>query len=337
MSESVISLAHLRVVYGRETVLNLPELELEAGKIHVLVGPNGAGKTTLLRAISGLERPTTGRVMVFGRDLYHLPHKERLSLMRRMTFCFQKPYLFNTSVRRNVEYGVSFRKLETAGRNQRVGAALKALNLVALQEQNARTLSAGETQRVALARALVLEPELVLLDEPVANVDQANKSRVEDAIFDLQERGSTVLVATHQVEQAYRLSAKVVRLEQGRIAPPALDNVLEGEVVEQSGEGLLVLEGGVSIHVVVEKRGFTRATVDPTDIIVSKVPFQSSARNTFPGKVVALTEVNHLIAASVDIGVRLTTHITRESFDKLGATLGSEVFLTFKASAVVVF
>ena len=337
MGEKVIEISQLTVVYGKDTVLDLPELELEAGRVHVIVGANGAGKTTLLRIISGLERPATGRMTVFGRDLYGLSYRERRQVMRRMTFCFQKPYLFNTTVRRNVEYGLSFRKIDASEKNERVTSVLKTLNLMEFGGHSAPTLSAGEMQRVSLARALVLEPELALLDEPIANVDEANIAQVEAAIFDLQKRGSTVLVATHHLDQAYRLSANVVRLERGCIAPPALENILEGKVVGGNGAAVFVLDSGLSIYVTTEKRGFIRVSIDPDSIIVSKERFQSSARNCFPGKVVALSVFNQLFSVVVDIGVRLTAHITKESFDKLGVTIGGDVFMTFKASSVVVF
>ncbi len=337
MPETALRVSDLTVVYGDDTVLDLQSLEFERGKIHIVVGPNGAGKTTLLRVIAGLEQPATGSVEVFGCDLYRLPRKERLRTMRRMTFCFQKPYLFNSTVRANVEYGLRFRETERVARAGRVQSAMKALSVLTLQERNARTLSAGETQRVSLARALVLQPELVLLDEPVANVDQANRSQVETAITELQAQGCTVVVATHQVEQAYRLSANVVRLERGRIAPPALENLLEGEIVERDGSAVLLLGGGLSIHLITEKRGFTRAAVDPANIIVSKEPIRSSARNSFAGRVAALSELDRKVVLSVDVGLELTAHITRESFEGLGITLGSQVYLTFKASSVTVF
>jgi len=336
-AESVVTVSHLTKVYGRDTVLDLPEFALEKGKIHVLVGPNGAGKTTLLRAVSGLERPTTGEVILFGRDLYALSGRERRRVMRRMTFCFQKPYLFGASVRRNIEYGLLLRKIDTAEKDERVASVARTLNLEALQNHDARTLSAGETQRVALARALVLEPELVLLDEPVANVDESSREQIEAAIFALQERGGTAVVATHHIDQAYRFSAAVIRLERGRIAPPALQNVLDGELIDRDGAAFLLVGDDVPIHVITEKRGPTRAAIDPTSIIISREPFRSSARNTFSGRIATLSTVDHLVSLSVDIGILLTVHITPESFDGLDLTLGSDVLLTFKASAVTVF
>lgn len=337
MAENVVTLSHLTRVYGGDTVLDLPELALGKGEIHVLVGPNGAGKTTLLRAVGGLERPTTGQVALFGRDLYALSGRERRQVMQRMTFCFQKPYLFGTSVRRNIEYGLLFRKIPSPIREEKVASVIRALNLTSLQEHDANTLSAGETQRVAFARALILEPELVLLDEPVANVDEASREQIEAAIFSLRERGSTVVIATHHIEQAYRFSAAVIRLERGQIAPPALQNVLEGEVVHQNDSAVLIVGDGVPLRVISEKRGPVRAAIDPTSIILSREPFQSSALNIFSGKVVTLSTVNQLFSISVDIGIPLDVHITRESFDALGITLGSDLFLTFKASAITVF
>ena len=337
MAQNAVELSGLAVTYGKNTILNIPGLKFEGGKVHVLVGPNGAGKTTLLRVIGGLEPPGEGTVGVFGRDLYRLSRGERLRLGRRMTFCFQKPYLFTTSVRHNIEYGLRIRRIEAPEKLSRVETAVQSLNLTGLQERNARTLSTGETQRVSLARALVLQPELVLLDEPLAGVDAANRPQVEAAISGLQARGSTVLIATHEVSQAYRLSANVVRLEGGRLAPPALENLLEGEIVGHDGGAALEIPGGTRIHVVTEKRGFARAAVDASTIIVSKERIQSSARNSFAGRVVALEELPHRIALTVDVGIRLTAHITRESFAALGITLGTEVFLTFKASAITVF
>jgi tungstate transport system ATP-binding protein len=336
MVEAVVKVSNLTVVYGAEPVLDLPSLVFEKSKVHVLVGPNGAGKTTLLRVINGLEAPTRGAVEVFGRDLYALSGTDRLTDIRRMTLSFQKPYLFNTSVRRNVEYGLHSRELAPSEKVERVEHSLKTVNLTGLQHRNARTLSAGEAQRVSLARVLALRPELVLLDEPIANVDQANRGQIENAISELHAQGSTVVVATHELKQAYRLSANVVRLERGRLAPPAVENLLEGEVERADGSNLLKV-GAVSIHVITDSVGHARAALDPGAILVSTERIQSSARNCLAGRVIALSELEDRVAATVDVGIPLTAHVTNESFKNLGFSLGTEVYLTFKASAVTVF
>lgn len=337
MAESALKISSLKMVYGKETVLDLPQLELEKGKIHIVVGPNGSGKTTLLRILSGLTPPTAGIVEVLGREMFRLPHKERLAAMRKLTLCFQKPCLFNMSVRRNIEYGLAARGVKSVQRARRIQAALESLRIEELARRNARTLSAGEARRVALARALVIEPELLLLDEPVAGVDRASVPLVESAITGQRLRGCTVVVATHVLEQAYRLSANVVRLEAGRIAPPALENLLEGEIIERDGSPVLVLPGGVEIYASTDKRGPARASVEPTNIIVSNQELASSARNSLSGTITSLSKLHNHVALSVDVGVTLKAHITPESFETLAATLGSQIFLTFKATAVTIF
>ena len=350
--------------YGEVTVLDLPRLDLARGRTHVLVGPNGAGKTTLLRIVNGLDLPDSGSVRVLGAEA-----GVNLELQRRMAFCPEKPYLFQTTVRRNVEYPLRARGVEKAETSassvepcrSRAEAAMEKLGVLGLAERDARSLSAGETQRAAFARAVVSDPELLLLDEPLANVDGEAVPLVEKVLVDLVSRGVTVVAATHVLDQAYRLSANVVRLEAGRIAPPAIENVLDGEIVpgDAPGDGgpsaVLVLDGGVSVHVTTEKRGRARAAVDPRDIIVSTDRFESSARNALPGRVVSLRERGGLVYVTAAVvsssngvggdgngtggppGVELTSVVTPESCAKLGLTVGSEVVFAFKATAVQVF
>jgi tungstate transport system ATP-binding protein len=340
--------------YGEVTVLDLPQLDLAPGRTHVLVGPNGSGKTTLLRIVNGLDLPDSGSVRVLGAEIRPGGRAPTLGLQRRMAFCPEKPYLFQTTVRRNVEYPLRARGVEKNERRARAEAAMEKLGVLDLAERDARSLSAGETQRAAMARAVVSEPELLLMDEPLANVDGEAAALVEDVLLGLASNGLTVVAATHVLEQAYRLSANVVRLEAGRIAPPTVENVLDGEIVpgDAPGEGgpsaVMVLDGGVSVHVTTEKRGRARAAVDPRDIIVSADRFESSARNVLHGRVVSLRERGGLVYVAAGVGgdangadgpphVELTSVVTPESCAKLGLTVGSEVVFAFKATAVQIF
>jgi len=333
----VIRVADLTKVYAGEKVLDLEELSLEPGRIHVLIGGNGAGKTTLLRILAGLEAPSAGTAEVLGTDPYGAPRAKRRALLQRVTLCFQKPYLYSASVSRNIGFGLRARGVSRSERGRLVGQAAEALGLSHLLDRAARTLSGGESQRVSLARALVLRPELVLLDEPVANLDEASIPRVETAIRELLEQGSTPVIATHILEQAYRLSADVVRLERGRIAPPAVDNLLEGEIVPGDGGAVLLAGDRVRVRVMTERRGPSRAAVDPSVVLVSKDPVLSSALNAYTGRVTALQERSAGILVTADVGIPLKAHITRESLGSLGLTIGSDVVLTFKAASVMVF
>jgi tungstate transport system ATP-binding protein len=204
--------------YGGRTVLSIESLRIEAGELLCLVGPTGAGKSTLLRLLAGLERPATGRLRFgdWSLDRGELPLETR----RRIGLVFQRPLPLAGTVRANVEYGLRLRGLrrETA----RVQAALAQLGLAALAPRDARTLSGGETQLMALARALVLEPEVLLLDEPTAHLDPARVALVEGAVRDFRgRRAATVVWATHQLFQARRVADRVALLLDGRLVEAA--------------------------------------------------------------------------------------------------------------------
>ena len=323
--------------FGAHTALELQGLEFSPATVHVLVGPNGAGKTTLLRILSGFDSPDAGDVSVLGSDIARLGAGERLALRRRMSFAAQKPYLFRTTVSRNVEYPLAARGVPKPERRSRTLAALERLGASHLALRRARTLSAGEAKRVAIARAMVSGPELLLLDEPLANVDPEGAPLVERVILDLASAGATVIVATHILDQAYRLSANVVRLEAGRLAPPAVENLLDGDIVEEESGPVLALAGGPSIDVVTGRRGPARATIAPADIVLSKESLDSSARNSLRGRVTALRERGGVVMVTADAGVALTASVTPASCSRLGLTVGSEVVLTFKATAVRIF
>jgi tungstate transport system ATP-binding protein len=180
-----------------------------------LVGPSGAGKSTLLRLLNFLESPTHGTIRFL--DTGHGPNSSvPLDLRRKVTTVFQRPLLLNRSVSANVAYGLGVRGERNT--DSRVESALDQVGLAHLRRQRARTLSGGEAQRVALARAIVLEPKVLLLDEPTANLDPYNVGVIEENVTELnQKRGTTMVLVTHNVFQARRLAHRVVLLLEGRI------------------------------------------------------------------------------------------------------------------------
>jgi tungstate transport system ATP-binding protein len=200
--------------YGGRAVLEISRLEVHGGEVLCLVGPTGAGKSTLLRLLAGLERPSAGRLWLGENrlDERDLP----LEVQRRQTLLFQRPLLLAGTVRANVAYGLRLRGL---GRGRpRVEAVLSRLGLSDLAGRHARSLSGGEAQLVALARALVLEPEVLLLDEPTAHLDPARVALVEGAVRDDHaRRGTTLVWATHNLFQARRVADRVALLLDGRL------------------------------------------------------------------------------------------------------------------------
>lgn len=211
MSVPVYQLRNLTKTYGERTVLCIERLEIHEGEFFCVVGPNGAGKSCLLRLLNFLESPTSGQI-VFGG--YSLNGNVSLGLRRRVTTVFQKSLLLHGTVQQNVAYGLKIRGEKNVRERTR-----QVLDLVGLSEfarASVKTLSGGEAQRVALARALVIEPEVLLLDEPTANLDPYNGSLIEKIVMDLnRERGTTIVMVTHNVFQTKRLARRAMLLLNG--------------------------------------------------------------------------------------------------------------------------
>jgi tungstate transport system ATP-binding protein len=202
---------------AQRPVLQIDRLEVATGEVLCLVGPTGAGKSTLLRLLAAVEAPTSGQLR-FGD--YRLDAGLPLDVQRRITLVFQRPLLLTGTVHGNVEYGLRLRGLDR--HSPRVPAILDRLGLNGLAGRSARTLSGGETQLVALARALVLEPEVLLLDEPTANLDPARVSLVEEVIGEVHRRKPmTVIWATHNLFQARRVGRRVALLLDGQLVEVA--------------------------------------------------------------------------------------------------------------------
>jgi tungstate transport system ATP-binding protein len=215
MSEWVYRLRQVSKAYERRRVLDLDRLDVQRGEILGLVGPSGAGKSTLLRLLNFLEPPTGGTIR-FLDAAFDAAHPLPLALRRPVATVFQRPILLNRSVQANVHYGLQLRgQHDSAGR---VEEALEEVGMADMARQRARTLSGGEAQRVSLARAMVLQPEVLLLDEPTANLDPYNVGLIEDIVCRLnQERGTTIVLVTHNTFQARRLADRVGLLLEGQI------------------------------------------------------------------------------------------------------------------------
>jgi tungstate transport system ATP-binding protein len=224
--KALYTLEAVRHGYGGRTVLSIESLQIAAGELLCLTGPTGAGKSTLLRLLAGLERPGltlagpgSGGRFRFGE--WRLDRRElSLEARRRIGLVFQRPLPLAGTVRANVEYGLRLRGRRREG--ARTQTVLDQLGLAALASRDARTLSGGETQLMALARALVLEPEVLLLDEPTAHLDPARVALVEDAVRAFRSRhAATVVWATHQLFQARRVADRVALLLDGRLIEAA--------------------------------------------------------------------------------------------------------------------
>lgn len=217
MTEQAYFLKDVVVEFNQKKILNINEVGIQAGRIHAVIGPSGAGKTTLLRVLNLLQPPHTGKVQYFGQDIKY-KGGERLALQRSMSMVFQKPAIFSGDVFYNVAMGLKFRGLSREEIRKRVLDALEKVGMKELARRSAGKVSGGEAQRIALARSLVVQPKVLLLDEPTANLDPANVAIFEEIIKKVhEETRTTVVMITHNLYQAKRLSQEAIFLNKGEI------------------------------------------------------------------------------------------------------------------------
>lgn len=344
----MIELTGVSKLYGDVTALRDVSLKVERGEILTVLGPNGSGKTTLLKILGGLERPSRGEVLFDG---VRIGGDNAEEMRKRATLVFQRTVLLRGTVRNNVAYGLRLRDIPDKDIERRAREAIELVGLEALADRQAKDLSGGEQQRLSLARALVLDCELLLLDEPTANLDPESLAIVKEVIRKLNKGGTTVVLATHNIEQARELSERLLLLERGEIVeagrPQDLfldqsyemarfarsENVFTGESRMVNGVAHIDI-GGVEVRGAFSRRGSVTIHVRPEDVIVSRELVKSSARNNLHGTIVGIEDRDSIIRMKVDVGKVFTVQITRRSLVEMGLNVGHEVYITFKASSL---
>ncbi len=321
--------------YRGRRVLALDEIKLDAGTITALVGANGSGKSTLLRVLGFLETPTAGTLEFDGKRIR--TRADRLAARRAITLVEQQPFLFGGTARSNVLYGLANLGCRGSDAATRAKDALQQVEIEDLADRDARSLSDGETQKVAVARALVLNPKVLLLDEPASAADRTSTNRLYEVIESVRQSGVAVCFASHHLEDAYRWSTRFIALEGGRASPVMPENLFRVLLPEGTGTKQVRVDDLV-VHVVTDTSGPATIALPPDDLIVSGTAFASSARNQFQGRIIRISEDGRShVTLTVDVGVELIARITPVSLLELGLSVGSPVFLSVKAVAVRVF
>jgi molybdate transport system ATP-binding protein len=342
--------ADVRVQRGTLTVE--AEFSVGDGEVLALLGPNGAGKSTLVRVLAGLLPPDAGRVAVDGTvwddDGTHLPAHER-----SVGMVFQDALLFpHLSVADNVAFGLRTRKVAKPAAGAAAEAWLARVHLDGFGNRRPAELSGGQAQRAALARALVVDPALLLLDEPLSALDARTRLTVR---AELRRHladfpGSTVLV-THDPVDAMALADRVVVLEDGRIVqagPPAevaraprtdyVARLVGLALLPGTAEGRSVrLEGGGVVAVADEASGPVFAAVRPESVALYLTPPHGSPRNVWPARLVSATPHGATVRCELAGEVPLIADVTATAFAELGLAPGADVWATVKASEVSVY
>jgi molybdate transport system ATP-binding protein len=326
--------------------------------ITIIFGPSGAGKTTLLDCIAGLTTPDSGKIAAGDHVFLDAIHRTNLPVQsRRIGYVFQDLALFpHLTVGKNVEYGLA--GVEKSERRKRSDAILESFRIAHVRERKPGEISGGERQRVALARALVTDPRILLLDEPMAALDAATKSKIiEDLRAWNASHGIPILYVTHNREEVFALGDRVLVLENGRIVA---DGTPHGVMAAPRRESLAQLIGFENIfHAAVvathEDRGtmtcrladskveletpLVRAEVGSTlligiragDILLATIqPAGLSARNIIPGRVLSVVRRDVIIVVRVNCGVEVEIHITLAARDALQLDPEREVWLIVK-------
>jgi tungstate transport system ATP-binding protein len=341
--------------YSGKEVLKDISLDIGRGEVFAMIGPSGSGKTTLLRLVDLLERPTSGNIYFDGLDTT-ASEKKRLEIRRRMAMVPQKPTVFNASVYDNVAYGLRVRGQRGTDMRGKVTQALEIVGLGDYAHRNARTLSGGEVQRVVLVRAAVIEPEVLLLDEPTANLDPVSTAHIERLIADIiRQLNTTVILATHDMSQGQRLADRLGVLMEGQMlqtgdprdvfglpqskevaAFVGVENILEGSIANSNG-GIVTIDIGGTMIEAVSNLGLgeeVSAFIRPEQVTVAPSRTSSSARNVLAGKITKLLPTGALARIEMDCGFRLVALVTRRSIEELDLQIGHNVYASFKATGV---
>ncbi len=351
---SLITVTNLgKNIQGRFILKNI-NLKFEKGEISVIFGPTSAGKTTLLRIIGLLDEPTTGFITI--NDLEVKAGINNALFRRKISMVLQKPVVFNSSVWDNVAYGLRIRGLSYEIIRNKVGETLNHFGLEKYASVNARKLSGGEMQKVALARAMIVEPEILILDEPMANLDVKTSGEVEEKIKDYvySEKG-TIIMSTHDLQQGQRLADQISVIHNGTITqygdkgtvfyhPETVevarfigfDNILTGIIVDRIADLSVVKISQHYLEVISNEPVGTEVDIclRPEDITISLNRPSTSARNTYLCEIKKVSYLNPLTRVKLDGNIPLTCLITSSSARDLQLTTGMQVYVSIKTTAM---
>ncbi len=351
----LLEVINLKIQREDNFTLSVPRLSIAKGETIAFIGPNGAGKSTVMMAIASLLKPTSGVIRFQGKSLASMNLKE---YRRRLGLVFQDPLLLNTSVFANIATGLHFRNVPRSEITIRVKEWMDRLSIRHLAKRNSRKLSGGEAHRASLARAFVLNPELMLLDEPFGALDAPTRAALLDDLQSLlRTTGITTIFVTHDLDEALLLADRVAVLINGKLrqvgTPQAVfsapvdadvaafvgvETIVPGRVTGVT-EGLATIKSNGFLLEAIGETAIGRDVylcLRPEDVTLwnTDEPLKGSARNRLSGKIERLIPQGVLMRVVLDCGFPLISLITRASAENMHLKPGKIVLASFKATAV---
>ncbi len=313
----------------------------------VILGQSGAGKTILLEIIAGLIKQDKGKILFNNKDISF----EKIQ-KRNFGLVFQDFAIFpHLSVKENILYALKSKKLDKISTKEKIQELAKVVNISHLLHRNTTTLSGGELQRVALARTLALEPDILLLDEPLSSLDIILKDELRALLRKLNKNGQTIIHVTHDYIEAVTLANKVAVLHNGKLlqigTPKDVFQNPESKFVANfigiknffktkiTNKNKAVINNNIEISLVSDNTETEGCLlIRSEDILISDKQLEASAMNNFYGEIIDVYPIESNYELIIDIGVKLSAFITETSINKFKLQAGKKVWICFKASAV---
>jgi molybdate/tungstate transport system ATP-binding protein len=344
----MITLEDVSHEWGDFSLKNV-SFSVNKGEYFVILGPTAAGKTLILETIAGFYIPRRGNIILNGKDSTRvIPEK------RNIGFVYQDYSLFpHMTVKENIAFGLKMRKLSKREVETKVKSIMNSMQISYLKDRAPSSLSGGEQQRVALARALVIDPDILLLDEPLSALDPRTRESLREELSRIHKlRGTTTIHVTHNQGEALALADRIGVIMDGEVTQVdtpykvfnepvseemaifvGVENVIKGKIIS-SEDGVAIVEAGnYQIRALSNlTEGEVNVFIRPENIVLSKAKLESSARNSVDGEITKITRFGATFRIYLDSG--LSALVTKQAIEELGLNVGESVYASFKATAV---